>query len=64
MKATLGNLHKVSNDAIMHCTVCGGEYSANYSDYFMLTDPKHEFKCCSKVMELVIKQTIYASISK
>jgi hypothetical protein len=66
MKAILKNLKDqiLSDDrAMMYCTKCGGEYSANAGDYFMVSDPEYRFKCCGRTMELVIKTTNYESIT-
>jgi len=41
---------------ILHCPVCGAEYSGNAGDYWNLPDD-HEFMCseCDQPMELVDK---------
>lgn len=48
---------------ILFCGCCGGEYSANRSDYFWATT-NYVFKCCDKPLELVKKQTVYEPVKK
>ena len=55
MKAIYKNLKDqiLTNDnAVMYCTKCGSEFSANSGDYFMINNPEYRFKCCKKTMEL------------
>jgi len=47
--------------ALMLCTVCGGEYSADSGDYFNYKDD-YIFKCCGKPCLLVTKETVYKDI--
>lgn len=62
MKAILKNLKDqifTDDKKLMLCKICGAEFSANSGDYFMITDPSYKFKCCNKIMDLVIKKEIY-----
>jgi len=57
MRATKGNLKDqilTGDREILHCAVCGAEYSGNAGDYFMLPDD-HIFTHCEQEMELVAK---------
>lgn len=47
---------------ILFCRRCGGEYSANASDYF-LNSPELELKCCAEPLELVYKKTTYEPVN-
>jgi hypothetical protein len=40
----------------LHCDECGGDYSANRGDYWMLND-EHVFTCCGVPMRLVLRIT-------
>ena len=46
-----------SDKKILHCTICGAEYSGNAGDYWNLPD-NYVFTCCDNEMELVIKNTV------
>ena len=46
---------------LLHCTVCGGDYSANAGDYFM-ANPDTVLKCCEFPMVLAVKQTVYRHV--
>ena len=46
---------------ILYCTCCGGEYSANASDYFMHPS-NYTFKCCRRNMKLVVKRINYQEV--
>ncbi len=46
---------------ILYCPSCGGEYSANKSDYFMHS-ATHVFKCCRRNLKLVQKTTTYVQV--
>jgi hypothetical protein len=61
LRATLENLSKVGNDAVMACGCCGATYSANPSDYFMINNPRHAFKCCGEVCVLVTKRVVWSA---
>lgn len=39
---------------ILHCEICGAEYSGNAGDYWDLPDD-YAFMCCDEEMELVDK---------
>lgn len=39
---------------ILHCKICGSEYSGNSADYWDLPDDQI-FECCDEEMELVDK---------
>lgn len=47
--------------ALLYCNECGGEYSADSSDYFMARDT-YEFKCCEMPLALITKKTIYEAL--
>jgi len=62
MKALKSNMQDqilTSDNKILHCRICGAEYSGNAGDYWNLPD-NHEFTCneCGEPMELVDKVTI------
>jgi hypothetical protein len=42
----------------LYCAKCASEYSADRSDYFM-ADPQTIFRCCRRLMRLVVKRTVY-----
>ena len=44
--------------AILFCTICGSEYSANAGDYWAYP-PDYEFTCCGEPMILVNKRTVF-----
>ena len=44
--------------ALLYCSKCGGEYSANSGDYWNCS-PDTVLKCCHKNLELVTKRTVY-----
>ena len=46
---------------LLHCTVCGGDYSANAGDYFM-AKPSKVLKCCKVPMVLAIKRAVYIHV--
>lgn len=43
---------------ILLCRMCGGEYSANAGDYFLLP-AQQIMKCCGKVLVRVFKSICY-----
>lgn len=48
---------------LLLCTgECRGEYSANPSDHFMLSDG-HVFRHCRRLMRLVKKRTVYDDVT-
>ncbi len=47
---------------ILYCTECGGEYSADKSDYFMLPDTEI-MMCCDIPLQLVMKTTTYNKVT-
>ena len=51
------------NKAIMLCSICGNEYSANKGDYW-LYKPNFIFTCCGTSMQLVTKHTVYRAVRK
>ena len=69
MIATVKNMKLHAKNAlsdsgrVMYCNICGSEYSANYSDYFM-TAKNYVFKCCDMPCELAQKivTTEYVSL--
>jgi hypothetical protein len=48
--------------AFLLCRTCGGEYSANAGDYFMLPD-NHVMQCCGKPVTRVIARTVYQEVA-
>ena len=46
-----------SDNKILHCTVCGAEYSGNAGDYWNVPE-NYVFKCCDTEMELVTKKIL------
>jgi len=47
--------------SILLCECCGGEYSANSGDYFLL--PKSQvLTCCEEPLKRVIKRTVYEEV--
>lgn len=47
--------------SILYCVCCGGEYSANAGDYFML--PKSEvLTCCEEPLKRVVKSTTFKEV--
>lgn len=46
---------------LLHCTVCGHDYSANSGDYFMAS-PNTILKCCGFPMVLAVKRTVYRHV--
>lgn len=49
------------SNSILHCLVCGVEYSADAGDYFMYL-PTYPFFCCDEPCMLSSKQVIYTQI--
>jgi len=51
-----------TNDrAILMCVCCGGEYSANSGDYFLL--PKSQvLTCCDEPLKRVVKRTVFEEV--
>lgn len=47
--------------AILRCSVCGSEASANRGDYFMLPG-NHVFRCCDLPMAKVVKSTVFKHV--
>lgn len=47
---------------ILFCECCGGEYSANRSDYSFQYPDVHVFECCDEPMTLVTKQIVYRKV--
>jgi len=43
---------------ILWCGNCGGEYSANSADYFMVPG-EQELTCCNESLHLVTKRIVY-----
>ena len=67
MKAILKNLKDQTlkdDEAIMYCSICGSEYSANLGDYWDVNDSNFEFKCCEETMDIVVKKTIYEEVKE
>jgi hypothetical protein len=62
MKTTVADLKNQTGTpgprALLYCSNCGAEYSANAGDYFA-ADPNHVFKCCRRNMALVTKSIQY-----
>lgn len=46
---------------ILYCAACGGEFSANKGDYFLLAGER-VLKHCGKNMRLVRKKTVYEDV--
>lgn len=46
---------------VLHCDVCGEDYSANKGDYF-LRAPGSILRCCKKQMRLVVKRVLYVNV--
>jgi len=61
MKATYNNLRDGERERMMYCIKCGGEYSADKSDYFMVRGD-HKFRCCNCIMDVVVKQTTHCLV--
>ena len=61
IKKNLKDQILTDDNTIMYCPSCGGEYSANAGDYFMIGDD-HKFKCCGEVMILATKQTVIKEV--
>ena len=60
--ATKADLKKHQGEgAMLFCVECQAEYSANYDDYFQLSD-FYEFTCCDEPCDLVVKRTTYTSL--
>jgi hypothetical protein len=47
---------------ILHCPICGGEFSANSGDYFYLPSDK-ELTHCGEPLKYVFKRTVYIDAS-
>ena len=43
---------------LLFCYICGGEYSADRGDYFMIP-ANHVLTCCGEPLALVVKKTVY-----
>ena len=52
------HIGKTGPHPLLLCCVCGGEYSANVGDYFLVS-PETVLKCCGLPMTCVFKRTIY-----
>ena len=50
-----------SDNKILHCSICGAEYSGNAGDYWNVPD-NHVFTCCDTAMQLVTKKTVISYI--
>lgn len=63
MGVTVQILEEKGKGAILYCSCCGAEYSADASDYFWM-DPDEIFMCetCEEELSLVKKQTSYTPI--
>ena len=45
----------------LYCRCCGGEYSANKGDYFLLP-PDEVMTCCEQELVLVTKRVVYQEV--
>jgi len=62
MKAYIKNLRKQERERTAYCPTCGSECSADKSDYFMSKDTD-SLKCChGRIMDIVVKKTIYEEV--
>ena len=50
------------NRPILHCTVCGADYSANAGDYFNCEEDTPLF-CCNEPLRLGFKKVVFEDIS-
>lgn len=44
--------------ALMHCEVCGQDYSANRGDYLAVSE-SYTFRHCGRQMVLAVRQEVY-----
>lgn len=44
------------------CTKCGNEFSAHAGDYWA-ADPETVFRCCRRLMRLVVRQTWFREVA-
>jgi DNA replicative helicase MCM subunit Mcm2 (Cdc46/Mcm family) len=51
----------LSQQPFLYCSVCGGRYSADRGDYFMV-DQATEIRCCGRLMRLVIERVEYVDV--
>ena len=61
MKAYIKNLRNGERERLALCRTCGNECSVDKSDYFMAKETD-SLKCCGKIMDIVVKKTIYEEI--
>ena len=67
-KVTVANLKPCTGPGphpLLHCQLCGSEYSAHAGDYGTWNGfaSDHVFRCCKRPMRLVFKQTLYVDAS-
>lgn len=48
-------------NAVLHCFICGADYSANAGDYFNCP-PEQELTCCDEPLSRVIKKEFYEHV--
>lgn len=53
-----GSSIPIPNRPMLHCVVCGQNYSAERGDYFM-ADPNQVMKCHGRNLQLVTRHTEY-----
>lgn len=53
--------HVEAQQPVLYCEWCGGEYSANPSDYFA-APPDRVLECCEEPLRLVLKRTVYEDV--
>jgi hypothetical protein len=51
----------LSRQPFLYCSVCGGQYSSDPSDYFMV-NPATEIRCCRRLMRLVDERIEYVDV--
>ena len=59
----VADLIGLPENAIQYCRECGGEFSANYNDYFTLTDDT-KLTHCGKPVALVVKRVDFVEVSR
>lgn len=52
----------VSSDAVLHCTVCGEDYSSERNDYAFRLSPDHVMRCHRRVLKLAYRKTVYVDV--
>lgn len=54
-------LEHIGPRPMLHCEICGADFSADRGDYFMC-HPDYVPECCEEPMQLVTKHTVYRKV--